>query len=101
VVRKLRAFHADGYLSADLQAGRLRMVKRGAQPGAMVEEEIVYDERDELRIEIEAFVSAVSGGGPALVSGDEGRRALALALEIGRLVRERAARFAEAQGRRR
>jgi len=101
VVRKLRAFHADGYLSADLQAGRLRLVKRGAQAGAVIQEETVFDERDELRLEIEAFVAAISGAGPALVSGDDGRRALALALEIGRLVRERAARFAEAQGRRR
>jgi len=96
-VRKLRAFHSGGYLSADLQAGRLRLVKRGAQAGAVEQEEIGFDERDELRAEIEAFVLAVSGRGPALVSGDEGRRALALALEIGRLVRERSARFAAAQ----
>jgi predicted dehydrogenase len=96
-VRKLRAFHAGGYLSADLQAGRLRLVKRGAEPGAMAQEEFTFDERDELRTEIEAFVAAVSGRGPALVSGDEGRRALALALEIGRLVHQRAEHFAAAQ----
>jgi predicted dehydrogenase len=96
-VRKLRAFHAGGYLSADLQAGRLRLAKRGAEPGAIAQEEFTFDERDELRAEIEAFVAAVSGRGPALVSGDEGRRALALALEIGRLVHQRAARFAAAQ----
>lgn len=95
-VRKLRAFHADGYLSADLQAGRLRLVKRGAAPGTMEHEEIAFDERDELRAEIEAFVSAISSRGTALVSGDDGRRALALALDIGQLVRERTARFAAA-----
>jgi predicted dehydrogenase len=96
-VRKLRAFHAGGYLSADLQAGRLRLVRRGAEPGAMAQEDFAFDERDELRTEIEAFVAAVSGRGPALVSGGEGRRALALALEIGRLVHQRAAHFAAAQ----
>ena len=93
-VRKLRAFHADGYLSADLQSGKLRLVKRGAR--GMEQEAFEFDERDELRAEIEAFVTAIFGGGPALVSGDDGRRALALALDIGRLVRERAARFAAA-----
>lgn len=95
-VRKLRAFHADGYLSADLQAGRLRLVKRGATDADVAEEEIAFDDRDELRAEIEAFVRAISEGGRAPVSGDDGRRALALALEVGGLVRERQARFAAA-----
>ena len=95
-VRKLRAFHAGGYLSADLQAGKLRLVKRGAAPGTVEQEEVSFDDRDELRAEIEAFVQAIAGGGPARVSGDDGRRALALALEVGRLVRERAERFAGA-----
>jgi predicted dehydrogenase len=97
-VRKLRAFHTEGYLSADLQAGRLRLVKRRSADPGVAQEEVDFDERDALRAEIEAFVGAVSGGGQALVSGDDGRRALALALEIGRLVRERQARFAAATG---
>jgi predicted dehydrogenase len=95
-VRKLRAFHAGGYVSADLQAGRLRLVRRGSAAAGVAEQEIAFDDRDELRAEIEAFVAAIAEGGRAAVSGDDGRRALALALEVGRLVRERQARFAAA-----
>lgn len=92
-VRKLRVFQGDGYASADLQAGKLRMVRRDARKGGIVEDESTFDDRDALRAEIEGFVEAVRGGRPPPVAGEDGRKALALALEVGRLVRARLERF--------
>jgi predicted dehydrogenase len=96
-VRKLRVFQADGYASADLQAGKLRVVRRDARGGGIAEDESSYDDRDELRAEILNFVDAARGGRPPLVGGEDGRKALALALEVGRLVRARLERFKAVQ----
>jgi predicted dehydrogenase len=92
-VRKLRAFQHDRYASADLQAGKLRVASRDPRKGGIVEDEDAFDDRDALRAEIANFVDAVRGGRPPLVTGEDGRRALALALEVGRLVRARLERF--------
>lgn len=92
-VRKLRVFQHDGYASADLQAGKLRMVRRDARKGEIVEDEAAFDDRDALRAEIEEFVDAVRSGRRPPVAGEDGRKALALALEVGRLVRARLERF--------
>jgi hypothetical protein len=45
-------------------------------------------------VQAAAFVAAVARQKPVEVSGEHGRRALALALEVGRLVRERLQRAA-------
>ncbi len=92
-VRKLRVFQADGYASADLQAGKLRIVRRDARGGGIAEDASEFTDRDELRAEIANFVAAAAGGRPPLVGGEDGRRALALAIEVGRLVHARLERF--------
>ncbi|MGD9952999.1 MAG: Gfo/Idh/MocA family protein [Burkholderiales bacterium] len=92
-VRKLRVFQHDRYASADLQTGKLRVVRRDARKGDIAEDEDAFDDRDALRAEIANFVEAVRGARPPLVTGGDGRRALALALEVGRLVRARLERF--------
>ena len=97
-MRKLRLFQQSGYLSLDLAAGtgefyRLRRdldfaaFVRGAQGAQALEsfvERIAIEapEGEPLRLELEAFVRAVAGGGPVPVSGDDGREALAVALTI-------------------
>jgi predicted dehydrogenase len=92
-VRKLRVFQSDGYASADLQAGRLRLVRRDPRQEGIAEDESSYADRDELRAEIANVVAAAQGGRAPLVGGEDGRRALALALEVGRLVHARLERF--------
>jgi len=93
-VRKLRVFQSDGYASADLQAGKLRIVRRDARGGGGIAEDASeFTDRDELRAEIADFVAAAAGGRAPLVGGEDGRRALALALEVGRLVHARLERF--------
>lgn len=93
-VRKLRVFQPELYVSADLQAGRLRYVRQ--TDGVIQEEEERYEGGDALAVQAGAFVAAVRGEQPAAVSGEDGRRALELALTVGRLVRERLQRFAGA-----
>ncbi len=90
-VRKLRVFQSDVYVSADLQAGTLRYVRQSG--GAIEQTEERYEGGDALALQAAAFVAAASGEAPVRLDGGEGRRALALALEVGRLVRERLERF--------
>jgi len=93
-VRKLRVFRHDAYVSADLQEQRLRHVRKGAEGdhAGIVETEQVFERTDELRAQAEAFLQAVRARSVPLVSGEQGRQALALALQVGRLVEERLAR---------
>ena len=91
VVRKFRVFQPGLYASADLQAGNLRYVR---QSGGKIEEtEETHAGNDALAAQAESFVSAIAGKQPVLVDGAEGRRVLKLALDIGRLVRERLEKF--------
>lgn len=91
-VRKLRAFSSDRYVSADLQNTRLRVVRR-AESGELVQDERVFQDADALRGVVESFVAAVRENRAAAVSGTDGRRALALAIEVRRLIDERQARI--------
>jgi predicted dehydrogenase len=84
-VRKLRVFSTNFYVSADLQGGKLRFVHRSE--GAVQESEERF-EGDALSAQAAAFVAATRAKSPR-PRGQEGRRALELALEVGRLVRER------------
>ena len=89
-VRKLRVFQTDSYVSADLQAARLRSVRRSstAASGVVVGEQS-FQSADALGAGIAAFVSAVRAQRTPPVDGEAGRQALKLALEIGGLVRKR------------
>ena len=90
-VRKLRVFQTDLYVSADLQAGRLRYVK---QSGGTIEEvEENHAGGDALGVQAEEFVLSILEKRSAGVDGESGTRALKLAIEVGRLVRQRLQRF--------
>ena len=91
VVRKFRVFQPGLYASADLQEGKLRYVRQA--DGAIEETEETHPGGDALAAQAESFVLAITRNRPVLVDGAEGRRVLRLALDIGRLVRERLARF--------
>ncbi len=94
-VRKIRIFQQSGYLSLDLAAGngefyRLRegldMASLASAPLALEQfvERIPLeaDEGEPLRLEFESFIAAVRGEAPVAVTGEEGRDALAVALQI-------------------
>ena len=90
-VRKLRVFQPGVYVSADLQAGKLRYVRQ--TDGRIEEVEESHGGADALAAQAETFVRTIEGTTVCAVDGAGGRRALGLALEVGRLVRERLQRF--------
>ena len=91
VVRKLRVFQPGLYVSADLQAGKLRYVRN--VKGTIEQLDESHPGGDALADQAAAFASAVRKGTPAEIDGRQGRRALELAVTVGRLVRERLQRF--------
>ena len=92
-VRKLRVFEPGMYVSADLQAGKLRYVRQ--TDGRIEELEENHSGADALASQAETFIRTIEGNAASgsAVDGEAGRRALGLALEVGRLVRERLQRF--------
>lgn len=81
-VRKIRCFQPDMYVSVDYGAQELEVWRLRPRPGDRPEIEggRVEVERDEpLKRELADFVEAIRAGRPPLVSGRDGRRALALA----------------------
>ena len=94
-VRKLRVFQPGLYVSADLQGGRLRYVRQSN--GALDETEEVHETGDALAAQAREFVAAARSLSPVQVSGEDGRQALALALQVGELVNRRLQRHAEAR----
>jgi len=98
-MRKIRFFQRSGYISLDLAAstGEYLRVREGSfEPGTPFNaarlEEIIErvplrgDGREPLAVELERFLAAVKGEAPVAVTGEEGRRALAVALEIVRRI---------------
>jgi predicted dehydrogenase len=96
-VRKLRIFQQSGYLSLDLGQGtgefyRLRggldVAALASAPRRLEEYmervQLVPPDHDAepLRLELESFVAATLGREPVIVTGADGREALALALRI-------------------
>jgi predicted dehydrogenase len=95
-VRQLRIFQPSGYLSLDLAEGKARFMRlkegwRDSASGKLEEivEQIVLDapEADALGLELASFLSTCRGEAKAIVSGQEGRAALALALQVSEAVR--------------
>jgi predicted dehydrogenase len=96
-IRRLRLFQPSGYFSLDLAsgAGEFMRVRGDWRPGTGqaltdVVERIVLEapEADALRLELRSFVHAVQGEREVVVSGEEGRAALALALRVADAVRQ-------------
>lgn len=93
-VRKLRFFQPGEYVSIDYAAQEAGIVSVKPRPGGRPEFEsrlLAVERREPLRLEIESFLSAVEGA-PVRVTGEDGRRALSLAVEVTEKIREHAAR---------
>lgn len=87
-MRKIRIFQPDAYISIDYQARKISILRKGADgapipglPQVMMEERS-FEQGDPLLDEIRAFVASVRDGSPPVVSGEDGKRALELALQI-------------------
>jgi predicted dehydrogenase len=93
-VRKLRFFQPGQYVSIDYAAQEAGVVSVKPRPGGRPEFEsrlLAVEQAEPLRLEIESFLAAVRGA-PVKVTGEAGRRALSLAVDVTEKIREHAAR---------
>ncbi len=94
-VRKIRIFQQSGYLSLDLASGtgeffRLKHQMDPTRPPSgpvnitdFVDRiKLTAPEGEPLRLEFDSFVAAIRGDAPVVVTGEDGKRALAVALRI-------------------
>ncbi|MDP2800111.1 MAG: Gfo/Idh/MocA family oxidoreductase [Deltaproteobacteria bacterium] len=86
-MRKIRIFQPNAYLSVDYARREIMVIKKTAQNGMYgfpgIEEQVAsFPESDSLAEELRAFVSSVRTRKPPVVSGEDGQRALQVALKI-------------------
>ena len=90
-LRKIRIFQSDSYLSLDYMLQELVVARRVIQPAegkpAVTVDKIEVEKQEPLKSELAAFIQAVTSRRPPQVSGKEGRRALAVALEVVELIK--------------
>jgi len=92
-MRKMRIFQHDAYFSVDFPSSSIDIARRnGAErdeqgfPKISVEERKTAEKSDAILAEIRAFLDCVRTGATPAVTGRDGRRALAVALEISRAI---------------
>jgi predicted dehydrogenase len=84
-VRKIRFFQPAAYLSIDYAAQKIEVwrVVKGEGPMPSIDGgEVPVQNEEPLKRELEDFIDAVVSHRPPLVTGEQGRRALALAQQI-------------------
>ncbi len=98
--RKIRLFTRESYLSVDYLKKEVKVyrLKEGADPSQagsllglskmIAMETLPIRDEEQLKLELGSFADCVREGSRPLVSGEQGRQALALGLEIERQIRE-------------
>ena len=88
MLRKIRVFQPDAYISADCGKRQLTVISLDSEkkdpddfPQVDTSKE-KYSETDPLNDEISSFISAVVNGSDPVVTGEDGRNALRVALNI-------------------
>jgi hypothetical protein len=89
--RKLRVFRDDSYVSIDLQQRILTVIGKRDVPLSVGElpvtiSESNFEQGDALRAEIRSFLECIHHGKAPLVSGEDGMRALDIAIRITALL---------------
>ena len=85
-VREIRVFQPESYLSLDFMNQKGHLLRKGE--GGLAKSDIPIEPGEPLRLEIESFLSCVRDGAEPKVSGVSGLKALELALEVTRQIRE-------------
>lgn len=89
-LRKIRIFESEAYFSMDYIAQEMVIYRRKIQtdgtPTIQVEK-IAAEKEESLKAELAAFIQSIRTQSAPQVSGDAGRRALALALQIVDLIK--------------
>jgi predicted dehydrogenase len=84
-IRKLRLFQKREYLSLDYTRQDISIFSLNQKTGGMPEisgRKITPEKKEPLQLELQSFLQATQGLGPVECSGEDGRKALALALQI-------------------
>ncbi len=102
MMRKMRIFQKNSYISLDFAKGESEIYKL-ADKGEHFHDETIFpvmqlhhhelektvgfkkvvnDEQDSLELELRSFIHSVQNNEPPKVSGEDGRKALAIALEV-------------------
>ncbi len=87
-MRKMRIFQQDAYISIDFQERKIAVYRK--TPGVTLVpglpdvgfEELSFEQGDPLRDEIHAFINSVCTGEAPVVSGEDGKYALEVAMQI-------------------
>lgn len=85
-LRKIRVFQKDAYISLDYFKPSCYIYRKAAQK--ITRQSIKIRKEEPLKLELEAFITCVATKEKPLVSGIEGRNALAIALEIQRKIKD-------------
>lgn len=83
-IRKIRIFQPDTYLSLDYAQQTLTMYRRIIEDNSpkIIEDKITPEKEEPLYAELRSFINAVVSGKRPLVSCEDGRDALAIALKV-------------------
>ncbi len=84
-MRRLRVFQRDSYVSIDFSTRQGMICRRRVKPGerpTLDIEHVQGTDEEPLKLQLEAFLQAVSTGGRPAVSGEDGAAALELAHRI-------------------
>lgn len=96
VERKLRIFQHDAFISLDLHNKKFAVHRKGVSemfPGIpeIISEEQAYEQGDALLDEVRAFLHSIQTKTPPVVTGEDGKQALATAIRITQIVTEQLA----------
>jgi predicted dehydrogenase len=85
-IRKLRFFQKQEYISLDYTRQDIAIFRLNGRPGGGIPEianqKIAPEKKEPLYEELASFLNAIRGSGPVECRGEDGRKALALALQI-------------------
>jgi predicted dehydrogenase len=85
-IRKLRLFQKREYISLDYTRQDVSIFSLNHKPGANIPEivsrKLTPEKKEPLQLELSSFLNSVRGLGPVECSGEDGRKALDLALQI-------------------
>lgn len=97
-LRKIRFFQPDLYISVDYLRKDVEVYEKSLVEGeraSIRRVEVETVQKEPLKLEIESFLGSVTEGKTAVVSAEEGRKALEIALRIQKQIREKRKRFGE------
>jgi len=84
--RRMRIFQPDTYMSVDYSARKVAMYHRVLIPGSpkpkIVSEQVKVEPGDTLEMEVRSFIQASLNRTTPIVTGEDGKKALAVALDI-------------------